>query len=132
MSVSGNKLIVRAVLTGLAVTCVITILLTCVFGFVLKMTSGIPYGVIDYVMIGIEGIAVFLGAYIACVIAKSRGLVIGGMIGAAAFLILLCCGFILSENNIGMLTLIRAVVMILLGIVGGIAGVNKKEKVRIK
>ena len=133
MSVSqDNKRIGKAVLIGILVTCVVTLLLTCIFGFVLKMTSGIPYGVIDYVMIGVTGIAVFLGAYIACVIVKSKGLVIGAAIGAVSLLILICCGFGFSDSSIGLSTLIKSVVMLLCGIVGGILGVNKKEKVCIK
>ncbi|MBQ3331439.1 MAG: TIGR04086 family membrane protein [Ruminococcus sp.] len=117
---------------GTIAACITAILLTCVFGFILKMMSGIPYGMIDYVVIGIEGISVLLGAYIACVIVKSRGLIIGAVIGSVSLLILLCCGFILPENNIGLLTVIRCAVLLVCGIIGGIVGVNKKERVKIK
>lgn len=133
MSVSqDNKRIGKAVLIGLLITCAIIMLLTCIFGFVLKMTSGVPYAIIDYVMIVIQGIAVFFGAYIACIIVRSKGLIIGAVIGTLSMLILLCCGFIFSDDSIGILTLIRIAVTLLCGIVGGIAGVNKKEKIRIK
>ncbi|MBQ3264194.1 MAG: TIGR04086 family membrane protein [Ruminococcus sp.] len=129
---SDNQRIWKSILTGILTAFVLTLLLTCLFGFILKMTSGIPYGIIDYVMIGIEGISVLLGAYIAGVIAKGKGLVIGAVCGGAALLILLACGLSMAQNDIGFLTLIRSAVMLLCGIIGGIAGVNRKEKVRIK
>lgn len=133
MSFSNDKQqIGKAILIGTIAACITAILLTCVFGFILKMMSGIPYGMIDYVVIGIEGISVLLGAYIACVIVKSRGLIIGAVIGSVSLLILLCCGFILPENNIGLLTVIRCAVLLVCGIIGGIVGVNKKERVKIK
>lgn len=133
MSVSSDsKRIVKAVSIGIVSACVITAFLTCITAFVLKMTSGVPYGIIDYVMIGIEGISVFLGAYIACMMTKSKGLLIGAAVGGISLLILLCCGMCISKNPIGILTLIRSAVLIILGIAGGILAVNRKEKVRIK
>ena len=109
-----------------------TLILTCLFGLILKMTSGIPYGVIDYVMIGIVGVSVLFGAYLAGAIAKGKGLIIGAVCGGISLLILLASGLSVADNDIGILTLIRSIVMLLCGIVGGIAGVNRKEKVRIK
>lgn len=129
---SENKRLGKAVMLGLIAACVISLLLTCAFGFILKMTSGIPYGIIDYVTIGIEGVSVLIGAYITCIITKSKGLVIGAVIGILSLLILLCCGFVISENNIGILTAIRSAVVLICGIAGGIIGVNKKERVKIK
>lgn len=122
----------KAILIGIVTAGILMILMTFLFCLLLKMTSGIPYGIIDYVMIGIEGASVLIGAYIACIIIKSKGLIVGAIVSAAVMLVLFCCGFILSENHIGILTLIRCAAILLCGIVGGIAGVNKKEKVRIK
>ena len=49
-----------------------------------------------------------------------------------ALIILLCCGMCISESPIGILTVIRSAVLVILGIAGGILAVNRKEKVRIK
>ena len=129
---NDNQKIVKSIAIGLLCGIILTALLTCVFAFMLKMMSGIPYDIIDYVMIGIEGFSVLIGAYIACVIAKSKGLIIGALCGVISLLIILACGFSMTKNNIGILTIIRSAVMILCGVIGGIAGVNRKEKVRIK
>ena len=133
MSVTQEKKkLPKAILIGILSSGVIMLLLTCLFCLMLKMTSGLPYGIIDYVMIGIEGVGVLIGAYIACRVSKCKGLNIGAAVGVLTLMILLCVGFALPDNHIGLLTLIRSAVLLLCGVIGGIAGVNKKEKVRIK
>lgn len=127
-----NQRIVKSVAVGVFGSLILSLLLTCLFGFMLKMMPSIPYGIIDYVMIGIEGFSVFIGAYIACVIARCKGLIIGALCGAISLLIVFACGLSIAKNDIGILTIIRVLVMLLCGVIGGIAGVNRKEKVRIK
>ena len=124
--------IAKAVLIGALSSVVLAVLLTCLFSVMLHMMSGIPYDVIDYVMVAIEGFSVLIGAYIACVIVKSKGLIIGALCGAISLLIVFAVGMSMSKNNIGLLTIIRSIVMLLCGVIGGIMGVNRKEKVRIK
>ena len=124
--------IAKSVLIGVLSSVVLAVLLTCLFSVMLHMMSGIPYDVIDYVMVAIEGFSVLIGAYIACVIVKSKGLIIGALCGAISLLIVFAVGMSMSKNNIGLLTIIRSIVMLLCGVIGGIMGVNRKEKVRIK
>ena len=133
MSVSAEpKRILKGCAIGLLVAAVLCGLLSCIFAFVLNMMDGLPYGIIDYVMVAIEGFSVLIGAYIACVIAKSKGLIIGALCGAISLLIVFAVGMSMAKNNIGLLTVIRSAVMLLCGVIGGIMGVNRKDKVRIK
>ena len=124
--------VVKAVAIGVLCSVVLAVLLACLFSMMLNMMSGIPYDIIDYVMVAIEGFSVLIGAYIACVIAKSKGLIIGALCGAISLLIVFAVGMSMAKNNIGLLTVIRSAVMLLCGIIGGIMGVNRKDKVRIK
>ena len=124
--------VVKAVAIGVLCSVVLAVLLACLFSMMLNMMSGIPYDLIDYVMVAIEGFSVLIGAYIACVIAKSKGLIIGALCGAISLLIVFAVGMSMAKNNIGLLTVIRSAVMLLCGIIGGITGVNRKERVRIK
>ena len=127
----GKKL-GKPILIGVLTTCLITLLLTCLFAITINIMSGVPYGAIDYVMTAIEGVSVLSGAYFAGVIAKSRGMVIGAVCGCITLLLLFACGLSLSHSDIGVLTLIKSAVILLCGIGGGIAGVNRKEKLHIK
>lgn len=133
MSVSAEpKRILKGCAIGLLVAAVLCGLLSCIFAFVLNMMDGLPYGIIDYVMVGLEGVSVLIGAFIAAAIAKSRGLIVGLLVGAVALLVTFIVGMSLPENDIGVLTLIRAVVLLLCGALGGIRGVNRKERIRIR
>lgn len=123
---------IKSIVIGILCSVMLTMILTCAFGMMLKMMPSIPYGIIDYVMVGIEGFSVLIGAYIACVIAKAKGLIIGAGCGIITLLIVFACGLSIAKNNIGLLSIIRGVIMIICGIIGGVAGVNRKEKVRIK
>ncbi len=124
--------VVKAVAIGVLCSVVLAVLLACLFSMMLNMMSGIPYEIIDYVMVAIEGFSVLIGAYIACVVAKSKGLIIGALCGAISLLIVFAVGMSMAKNNIGLLTVIRSAVMLLCGVIGGIMGVNRKDKVRIK
>ncbi len=133
MSVShDNQRIIKATVIGMLGTMVLILLLTCLFAAILKMTPGITYGIIDYVMIAIQGVSVLLGSYIGGAIAKCRGLIIGALCGGITLLILLACGMCMTQNDITILTPVKSAVILLCGLGGGIIGVNRKEKVRIK
>ena len=127
-----NRKIIKATAAGISCAIVIDIILTLVFAFIIKMMSGIPYGVIDYVTTAAEGFSILLGAYIAGAIAKGKGLIIGASCGCVMLLIVFACGLSTAENDIGIMTPIKCAVIIICGLIGGIAGVNRKEKVRIK
>lgn len=134
MSEFGNdhQRVIKSVAVGVLSSLLLTALLSCLFAVMLNMMPGIPYAVIDYVTVGIEGFSVLIGAYIACVIVRSKGLIIGALCGAISLLIVFACGLSISKNDIGLLTIIRGAVLLICGVIGGIAGVNRKEKVRIK
>lgn len=130
--INDGKRIRNAVLIGIIVSLVLCVLLTCIFALVVKFMSGVPYGIIDYVMIGVEGLSVLIGAYIASAIAKNSGLIIGLICAGISLVILFACGMSISGNDIGILTIIRIAAVLICGIAGGIVGVNRKEKVHIK
>ena len=126
-----NKLI-KAAAAGFLISVAVTAVLLCLFAAVLNFMSGIPYGIIDYVVIAAEGIAVFIGAYIAAVILKSKGIVIGLISALLIFILNIIFAMSSGAADIGVMTVIKAVVLIICGIAGGILGVNKKEKIRIR
>lgn len=127
-----NQRFLKAVSAGILCAVALTLVFTCLFGGILLMMNGVPYGIIDYVMIGVQGVSILIGAYIAGVIAKAKGLPAGALCGAVYLLIVFACGLSIAENDISFLTLIRCGVIMLCGIGGGIAGVNRKEKIHIK
>lgn len=129
---NDNKRSVKAVLIGTAISLLLTVMLTCVFAFIIKLMPVVPYGIIDYVLIGLSGLSILIGSYTASVMTKSKGMMIGSLCALIVFVVLTISGMSIPDNDIGILTVIRVVTYLVCGVVGGIAGVNRKEKVRIK
>lgn len=123
---------VKSVGTGVLISAVLTAVMTLTAAFVLNMMSAVPYGLTDYIMIAVQGVSVLIGSYIASALAKSKGLIIGLLCAGVVFLIILAFGMSDGKNSIGIITAIRAVVLSAMGILGGIWGVNRKERVHIR
>ena len=104
----------------------------CVIAATLQFFSGIPYDYLPYITLAADAIGIFTGAYIAAAIAGSRGLVTGAICSAAVFLIMLMIGFALDSGSPGIITVLKAVVLFVFGALGGIRGVNRRERIRIK
>ena len=122
---------IKAAFIGLLISAVTAALLMCAFALILNFLSGVPYGIIDYAVVAIEGLSVLTGAYFAAVILKSRGIIIGFITALAFLIISVAVAMGAGKADISALTLIRAAVLFICGIGGGILGVNKKEKIRI-
>ena len=122
----------KALVIGILLTAAITGILMCAAAAALSFLQGVPYGILGYVTAAITAIATFFGAYIAAAIAKSRGLLIGLLIAAVILLLILAVGFSMKNAEIGILTAIRSAAVLSVGALGGIKGVNRKERIRIK
>ena len=127
-----NKAAVKGVIIGILASAALTALLSVCAALILGFVNGVPYDLIDYIMAAISGASVLFGSYIASAVAKSRGLIIGALCGAVMFLLQLAVGMGVNGGDLSILTAIKAAVMLIAGIAGGIKGVNRKEKLRIK
>ena len=61
-----------------------------------------------------------------------NGIIIGSVTGFIMFLILFLSGISDIKDGLSIITLLKLVVTIVPGILGGILGVNKKEKIKFK
>lgn len=132
VNLGDNQKLVKAIIIGVFLSLICIIILTCLSALVISFLPTIPYGGLPYIMLAVEGLGVIPGAYVASAIAKSRGMMIGAICGSIVFLILLAVGMSASTDSLSVMTLVRAVVLIVLGVLGGILGVNRKEKVHIR
>lgn len=129
---SDKKLLIRALCIGVFLSLAITVILMCMLAVILQFISAIPYQWLDYILLVIDAVAVFVGSYAAAAVTRSKGLIVGLFCGAAVFLIMYIAGLCSGMTDLSVLTALRALVMLVAGIFGGIRGVNKKEKIHIK
>ena len=132
-NVSLNKSsFIKAIIVGVATSVCLIAILMCITAGVLLISSQIPYEYLEYIMLVIDAVAVFLGGYIASRINKSQGMFLGLINGAIVLLAVIIGGFCSSTDTITYITLIKAVVILVFSILGGIKGVNVKDRIHIK
>lgn len=128
----NRKQMIKAIVFGVISALLISIILLCIVSAVV-MTSGLlPAELTNIITVAMLGIGTLAGAFIAARITKSAGLIIGASTGFAVFMVITIAGLIKSSESLTYITLIRFAVTLIMGIIGGIIGVNKKEKLKIK
>lgn len=131
-TLDDNKRIIKAVILGAVSSTCIMVILMCITAVLLTTSALLPYEYLGYIMLVIEAISVFFGGYIASRINKSKGLVLGLINGGIIFTAITLSGLITSGDTVTYLTLLKLVAIIIFSVLGGIKGVNVKEKIHIK
>lgn len=129
---SVNKDFIKALIIGSVVSVSIICVLLCILTAVFLGVSMLPYEYLSYMMLIIDAIAVFIGSYISARINKSNGLLIGLLNGAVVFIAILISGFCVKPETLSIITLLKAVIILVFSSLGGIKGVNTKEKIHIR
>lgn len=128
----NKKLTVKAALFGVLASLLISIILMCCVSAFILTNGLLPSELTNIITIAALGAGSFTGGIVASRITKSAGMITGLITGFAVFLLITIIGLCRSSDSITYLTFIRLAVTVVLGGIGGIIGVNKKEKVHIK
>lgn len=131
-NLSLNNSFIKALILGAVSSVAMITVLLCIMAVILLVSSLLPYDYLAYIMLLIDAIGVFFGGYIAARINKSQGLLLGLSNGFIIFVALVICGFLISNETITIITLLKALVILISSSLGGIKGVNTKEKIHIK
>ena len=131
MSVNKGQ-VIKALGIGTAVSLGVILMMLCLISGVLMMLSGIPFDALPYIVLAADAVGIFAGGYITAAIVKSRGLIFGLLCGISVFLCMLIIGLCSGYFSPNAIVLIRFGVLAVFGILGGIKGVNRKEKLHIK
>lgn len=117
--------IIRGICKGLIVSYVITIIVFCVFSIIYSSTNlkdDFLYLIVRVTVI----MSIAIGSVVSCKNINSKGFINGAIIGILYTLITFILGIFLEEATNTKLELV--VVNIMVGILFGIVGVNKKRK----
>lgn len=108
----------------------IAIVALCSFMFSVSKTFS-PEAVLG-VVIGADVICAFVGGYIAARIKKEKGIVCGAIVGGILFILVLTGGMISGFEEITYRTILSFGILLIFGALGGIKGVNRKTRIKIK
>ncbi len=112
----------KAVTFGLLATTVVLLL----FSF-LMCKKDVPFVLLNPFSAGLLMLGSFISGYLAARRIRERGMMIGALCGLIIFLLLLLASF-MSKFDVGLAALIKLVISVVSGAIGGIIGVNAKFK----
>ena len=128
---SDKKLLAKAVLFSSVCGILILVILMCLLAAVMMSSGVISVDILDYCTVGMV-VATLMSGIISSRITGSAGLAVGSLTGFFIFLVITSIALIFNGEPITILTLLKLMSSVLGGGIGGIIGVNKKEKIKIK
>ena len=121
--VKADKNIIR-IIKGSVFSILITLILLFIYAILLTSTN-IPERTMSVVVITITGISILIGSSISSFKIKKRGIVNGGLVGFIYIItIYLISSIALMGFSMNITSIIMLIVAIVIGMIGGIIGVN--------
>ena len=124
--------VIKPIVFGVLISLAFIFIMTCVICLALLFFPSVPYSAMPYIMLAADAVGCFIGAWFAASRIGSRGLVNGLICSGAVFILMLIAGFISDSGTLTLVTPLKLAVMLLFGALGGIKGVNRKERLHIK
>lgn len=119
---------VKAILSGTIMGTFFSILTLVISSFLFVKSQNISATVITPLTMFAIALGAFISGYITARIIKSNGLFWGMIAGFVMFSVVFIAGLMISNGEFSTLVLVKLTLMLLMGAIGGIAGVNKKSK----
>lgn len=120
------KAILLSVIGMAVVSTVLLALAALIFG---KMKM-LPKGIIPIVTTVISCVGVFIGSFLASVYAREKGLLLGLLSGGIFAFCIALISVLLFQNDFNLASAGKLAAILLSGSIGGILGVNRKDKVK--
>ncbi|MEE1218713.1 MAG: TIGR04086 family membrane protein [Ruminococcus sp.] len=129
---SDKRLLIKASIFGTICGILVSVILMCICAVVIVSAGLLPYDILNYIMLAVLGTGALFGGFITARITKSAGLIVGALTAIIIFILVTIIGMLKGTDSFSILTLFRLVTTIVLGSLGGVLGVNKREKLHIK
>ncbi len=112
----------KAVTFGLLATTVVLLL----FSF-LMCKKDVPFMLLNPFSAGLLMLGSFISGYLAARRIRERGMMVGALCGLMIFLLLMLASF-MNKFDVGLIALLKLIIAVVSGAIGGIIGVNAKFK----
>ena len=122
----------KAIVVGVIASMIGMLIIMCLIACIFLFTPSIPYDILPYLMLIADAVGIFFGSFLAAALSGQKGLLTGLCCGTITFLIMLIIGFGNETQSISLLTVLHLTIFLIFGTLGGIKGVNRKERVHIR
>lgn len=125
---SGGSLAksVKGVIWGLLMGALTSTLLLLLFAFVFVRIKSVPHQMVVILAMVAAGVGALVAGNVSGRIMREKGLIYGAFSGFFMFVLVTIVGFVISRDVFTSATLIKFLVMVSLGTIGGILGVNRR------
>ena len=131
MSENSTSKSAKALIIGSILNMLLIIITTTIISLLMVISGNLFESAADYIMLASFAIGGYFGGYTAARINKANGLLLGVLSGIVVFIIMLILGFSMDTADITYMLLLKALAILLPSAIGGVKGVNKKEKLKI-
>ena len=125
-SSNSHSSIMKPLIWGVFLGASVCAVLPVLSAFLITKSGNVPHSFMMLMMLAFASFGAFAGGYISALISRESGMLYGAMCGFILFAMIFMGGIIIAHESVTMITLIRALSMVLCGSIGGIMGVNKK------
>lgn len=122
--------ILRPIIFGSVAGAFICAVLLAICAWAFVASKHLPQSILQIMVLVIVSISAFFSGFIAAKISHERGFFFGALAGLILYLLFFVCGLIVSNDSITIAALTRLLIMVIIGSIGGIIGVNKKSKTK--
>lgn len=122
------KVKIKSILLGAAAGAVVCTVFLFLFAFFFSVVKTVPQFMIQGIAVFCAVLGAFVAGYTAVRMYRSKGLMYGALSGFLLFLVITIVAFIASRDKFTYMTIIRMLLMVTLGAVGGVIGVNRKRR----
>lgn len=119
--------VVKHTAIGVAAGLICSIVLSLLAALVLTLGS-LPHRSIAPISMAIIAVSMLIGSFIAGKMLHRKGLLLGALVGVAAFAVVFLCGMLIPDENIGVTVPIKALLCVIPSIVGAVMGVNTRAR----
>lgn len=130
MSERSQSKAVKAVTVGVLTQFAVVGLITAALSLALTVVGSLFADIANFIMLVPIAVGSYTGGFICARINKANGLLLGGLTALCLPVVLVAVG-ISTDKSITYMLLIKAFTCLLSGALGGVKGVNKKEKLKI-
>ena len=121
---------IKAISVSLICMTIITVVLLSITSFIVTKIGVLPKTSLSMITTLIGCIAVFLGAAILSLLTKEKGIVYGLICAVVLIVVSLIISFFILKAEFTISTIGKIAAILLSGAIGGIIGVNRKNKVK--
>ena len=120
----------KAILLSAIVITAVSAILLALTALILGKMKTLPRGITPILTTVIGCIGVFLGSFLASVYAKEKGLLLGLISGGIFAFCIALVSVLLFQNDFNLASAGKLIAILLSGSIGGILGVNRKDRVK--